>query len=344
MTTKRSLTFAFRVLLLLTAVALAAAAGARTARPSTTTLPAGNTVEQWDKIAEDTVVGSGRSRTKACSTWLTSRPRSTTRVSLTAAATPLLPNSGSRHASLDAAVVEAAYRTLSHYFPALRRRSTRSTRRRSPRSRTAGRSCREEDRSGRRRPVIRRADRRRPDHADRINLELPNAHTGPGRVAADAAATAAADSVARQRQTVPPPERHPVPAPPAPALSSAQWVAAFDELKSFGGATSTARTPDQTTSRILDGERDPQYNGRRPSVTDARRPELADSRPARRDGQRRRCRRPISVMHAKYHYLFWRPVTAIDPTSVSSRDGFGPAPGSTTATRRPSSSPAGGPC
>lgn len=36
----------------------------------------------------------------------------------------------------------------------------------------------------------------------------------------------------------------------------------------------------------------------------------------------------ISVMHAKYHYLFWRPVTAIDPTSVApGGDEFGPVPG-----------------
>ena len=36
----------------------------------------------------------------------------------------------------------------------------------------------------------------------------------------------------------------------------------------------------------------------------------------------------ISVMYAKYHYLFWRPVTAIDPTSVKpDGDGFGPTPG-----------------
>ena len=34
----------------------------------------------------------------------------------------------------------------------------------------------------------------------------------------------------------------------------------------------------------------------------------------------------MSVMFAKYHYLFWRPVTAIDPTAVTS-DGFGPVPG-----------------
>ena len=35
----------------------------------------------------------------------------------------------------------------------------------------------------------------------------------------------------------------------------------------------------------------------------------------------------IAVMNAKYHYLFWRPVTAIDPDSVKpSGDGFGPFP------------------
>ena len=34
----------------------------------------------------------------------------------------------------------------------------------------------------------------------------------------------------------------------------------------------------------------------------------------------------VSLMYAKYHYLFWRPVTAIDPSSVSS-DIFGPTPG-----------------
>ena len=34
----------------------------------------------------------------------------------------------------------------------------------------------------------------------------------------------------------------------------------------------------------------------------------------------------IAMMNAKYHFLFWRPVTAIDPTSVTN-DGFGPVPG-----------------
>jgi len=33
-----------------------------------------------------------------------------------------------------------------------------------------------------------------------------------------------------------------------------------------------------------------------------------------------------SALYAKYHYLFWRPVTAIDPSAVIA-DGFGPVPG-----------------
>ena len=36
----------------------------------------------------------------------------------------------------------------------------------------------------------------------------------------------------------------------------------------------------------------------------------------------------IAVMNAKYHFLFWRPVTAIDPTAIKpGGDGFGPVPG-----------------
>jgi hypothetical protein len=34
----------------------------------------------------------------------------------------------------------------------------------------------------------------------------------------------------------------------------------------------------------------------------------------------------MSGLHGKYHYLLWRPVTAIDPTAVTA-DGFGPVPG-----------------
>ena len=49
----------------------------------------------------------------------------------------------------------------------------------------------------------------------------------------------------------------------------------------------------------------------------------------------------MSTLYAKYHYLFWRPVTAIDPTAVTA-DGFGRYRVTTTATRRRPSRRAGG--
>ena len=51
----------------------------------------------------------------------------------------------------------------------------------------------------------------------------------------------------------------------------------------------------------------------------------------------------IAVMYAKYHYLFWRPVTAIDPTAVSPT-ASARCRATTTATPRRSSRRAGGRC
>ena len=58
------------ILAFLIALALAA--------PAWATLPPGNTVEQWNKIAEDTVVGSARSKQRASFTCPTPRLPCTT--------------------------------------------------------------------------------------------------------------------------------------------------------------------------------------------------------------------------------------------------------------------------
>ena len=83
------------------------------------TLPPGNTVQQWNKIAEDTVVGSG-----------TFQPEGFVYMAYVSAAVydavvaiegdfePYGPSiTAPPGASVDAAVVEAAYRTLWAYFP-----------------------------------------------------------------------------------------------------------------------------------------------------------------------------------------------------------------------------------
>jgi hypothetical protein len=329
MTTKRSLTFAFP--LLLAAVLLAAAAGAHTARPSTVTLPPGNTVEQWNKIAEDTVVGSGAFQNEGFQYMAyESTAVYDAAVSLDGRGyKPLLPKFRVwRHASPDAAVVEAAYRTLSQYFPAA--------------AATLG-----------------------AEHTEAL-AAIPD---GPAKLAGQRIGQVAADQVIRQRtgdglvtpiastSNVPtltpgpgvwrltPPYQAPqtpwvggmkpfilqsatqfMPGPP-PSLSSAQWVAAFNELKALGGATSTVRTPDETNiAKFYTGNVIRQYNTAARSITDARHLSLADTARLAAMVNVVAADTGITVMHAKYHYRFWRPVTAIDPTSVSA-DGFGQTPG-----------------
>jgi hypothetical protein len=98
------------LLIALTLVALAS--------PTSATLPPGNTVEQWNKIAEDTVVGSGAFQPEG----FLYMAYVTAAVYDAAVAIdggfepygpPITPPPG---ASVDCAVVEAAYRTLRYYF------------------------------------------------------------------------------------------------------------------------------------------------------------------------------------------------------------------------------------
>ena len=71
-------------------------------------LPPGNAVQQWDKIAEDTVVGSGAFQNEGL-----------IYMGYVSSAMYRAVSPGERRGqSPDAAVVEAAYATLSRYFPA----------------------------------------------------------------------------------------------------------------------------------------------------------------------------------------------------------------------------------
>ena len=118
------------------------------------------------------------------------------------------------------------------------------------------------------------------------------------------------------------------PAPP-PSLSSATWVADFNEIKTLGGANSTLRTTGQTAvARFYTANVPRQWNimvreiaaGASLGLLETARLAAMVNVVAADAG--------IAVMNAKYHFLFWRPTTAIDPTSVKNpTDGFGPVPG-----------------
>src|SRR5947208_13318788 len=102
------------------AAMLIAAAAPGTARTASVALSPGNTVEQWNKIAEDTVIGSGAFQIEG---FIYMAYESTAvydaTVALQGGYRPLMPSFRVwKGASPDAAVVAAAYRTLTHYFPA----------------------------------------------------------------------------------------------------------------------------------------------------------------------------------------------------------------------------------
>src|SRR3954454_2450793 len=108
-------------LLIVAMVAFAAVmAGAATRNASAAVLPPGNTVDQWDKIAEDTIVGSGAQQIEGFlyMSYVSTAMYDAVTAIQHGSYKPLLPKFNAwRKASQDAAVIEAAHRTLTNYFP-----------------------------------------------------------------------------------------------------------------------------------------------------------------------------------------------------------------------------------
>src|SRR5262245_62929988 len=87
------------------ATAVAVLAGA--ASDASAALPPGNAAQQWDRIAEDTVVGSGAFQGEGF-----------VYMAYVSKAMHRAVNPGERNGqSADAAVAESAYQVLVHYFP-----------------------------------------------------------------------------------------------------------------------------------------------------------------------------------------------------------------------------------
>ena len=158
---------------------------------------------------------------------------------------------------------------------------------------------------------------------------FPTLAPGPGRVASDAGGVPrAADPVGRDVRPFILQSADQFLPPPPPSLASREWV---DGVQRDQGCTARARirtrrrrsSPKFWTANVIR-----QYNRLARDVATAESLGLVETarlvamvNTVGADAQ-------ISVMNAKYHYLFWRPVTAIDPTSVKpTGDGFGPTPG-----------------
>jgi hypothetical protein len=311
---------------LLIAMALVVAA------PATAVLPPGNTVQQWNKIAEDTVVGSGAFQPEGFlyMAYVTAAVYDAV-VAIEGGFEPYGPPiAAPPGASVDCAVVEAAYRTLRYYFAAFP-------------------------------ALVANLD---AYYAEALsNLDGCTADGGGGTGVGFAAATQIIElrtgdgrmtpiNVTSSFPTLPPGpgvwrltppfaapqtpwigdvrpfvlhslDQFPPDAPPS--LQSGEWVEAFNQIKAYGALNGSARTDEQTfIAKFWSANVVRQYNRVVRDITDAR--GLLETARLAAMVNLIGADSLMSTFNAKYHYLFWRPVTAIDPTAVTA-DGFGPVPG-----------------
>ena len=321
-------------LIVLVAAVLAVWVGVA-ARDAAAVLPPGNTVQQWNKIAEDTVVGSGAFQNEGLIYMAyTSAAVYNAVVAIQGGYEPYgTPIAAPAGASADAAVVEAAYQTLLNYFPS--QAATLGSFHTDAlnaipdgQPKTDGIAVGLAAANGI--IALRNGDGRMTPIG--VTSSFPTMPPGPG-VWRRTPPFAAPQTpwVANVRPFILQGAAQFLPDPP-PSLASSEWADAFNQIKAYGALTGSARTQEQTdVARFWTANVIRQYNGVVRDVATARGLSLLQT--ARlgamvnvvgADAQ-------ISVMYAKYHYLLWRPVTAIngstDPSAVTATDGFGPMPG-----------------
>ena len=309
------------------------------ARDARATLPPGNTVAQWNKIAEDTVVGSGAFQNESLIYMAyTSAAVYNAVVAIDGGYKPLLGSTLTAPvgASVDCAVVEAAYQTLHYYFatfPALV--ATLDADHAQALAMLGG--CVSDGAAGTRvgsaaaREVIyERTTGPNPDGRMApigTTSSFPTLTPGPG-VWRRTPPFAAPQTpwVGNVRPFILGSAAQFLPDPPPP-LSSSTWVEAFNQIKTYGAADSTARTQEQTDiAKFWSANSIRQENRVVRDIATARGLSLLQTARLAAMVNVVGADTQISLMYAKYHYLFWRPVTAIDPTAVTA-DGYGPVPG-----------------
>jgi hypothetical protein len=113
---------------------------------------------------------------------------------------------------------------------------------------------------------------------------------------------------------------------PPPALQSALWARDYNEIKAVGSATSTVRTTEQTEiARFWATALPDVHLGLARSVATGPGREVTRNARLYAAVTAAMNETETSVFEAKYHYLFWRPITAIrngdrDDNSATERD------------------------
>jgi hypothetical protein len=294
-------------------------------------LPPGNAVQQWNQIAENTVVGAGTFQNEG----LVYMAYVSAAVYNAAAAidgsyeTYHFDIAADPHASMDAAVVEAAYVTLRHHFPA--QAASLDALHVEALALVPEGSAKDDGlaigaAAAQALIALRAADGRMTPIG--VTSAFPTRDPRPGvwRLTPPTFAAPQTPWVGALQPFVLSNPRQFRPASPPP-LASQRWVKEFAEVKWLGSASSSVRSAEETAvARFWTANVIRQYNGLGRELAASR--SLGLLHTARllaminvvgADAQ-------IAVMHWKYQFLFWRPVTAIDPSSVVA-DGFGPVPG-----------------
>jgi hypothetical protein len=303
--------------------------------PASATLPSGNTVQQWNKIAEDTVVGSGAFQGEGYIYMAyTAAAVYDAVVAIQGGFEPYGPSiTAPPGASVDCAVIEAGYRTLVNYFPS--QAGTLGALYAEALSNFGG--CTGDGGAG-----------------TAVGLQAANdiitLRTGDGRLTPIGTTSPfptlpPAAGVWRLTPPFLPPQTPWVgnvrrfilesvdqflPDPP-PSLQSDEWVDAFDQTKAYGALTGSLRSDEQTfIAKFWSANVIRQYNRVGRDIAATRGLSLLDTARLAAMINLVAADAMMSMHHAKYHYLFWRPVTSIngslDATAVTN-DGFGPVPG-----------------
>jgi hypothetical protein len=101
------------------------------------------------------------------------------------------------------------------------------------------------------------------------------------------------------------------PGPPV-ALTSQEWASDYNEVKAYGARNSMLRTPEQTETAKFWLMTGPQaYHPIARQIISARRMKLVESARFMASFAAAMTDAYIAVFDAKYHYEFWRPITAI---------------------------------
>jgi len=106
--------------------------------------------------------------------------------------------------------------------------------------------------------------------------------------------------------------------PPPPALTSETWTRDVNEIRQVGALNSSVRTPEQTTMGkfwLLTGART--YNPIVRQVVLAKQMDMLDCARVYALASMAAADSFIAVFDAKYHYNFWRPITAIRNADLS---------------------------